>query len=180
MAAPGEIVLSGWFKAVDEGRLSRGTMNKICRVEMYNAVKSYMTDQSNDGFQLRFKNAGFSMLWLYQRSSDYQKRQLSQYKQTLPFFGPRSKNQKGIPHMRDLLKVMGTGYNITPTATQYSIKIKLTLPGARKMNQGKGRYYHDYASQLIGWEAGARWQAVKIMQVAVAGIEKQIIQNVKA
>jgi hypothetical protein len=48
------------------------------------------------------------------------------------------------------------------------------------MNQGKVRYYHDYASQLIGWEAGARWQAVKIMQVAVAGIEKQIIQNVKA
>jgi hypothetical protein len=179
MAAPGEIVLSGWFKAVDEGRLSRGTMNKICRVEMYNAVKSYMNDKSDDGFQLRFRNAGFSMLGLYQRSSDYQKRQTAQYKMTIPFYGPRSKGQRGIPHMKDLLKVMGTGYNITPTATQYSVKIKLTLPGARKMNQGKGRYYHDYASQLIGWEAGARWQAVKIVQVSIDRIEQQIIRHAK-
>jgi hypothetical protein len=120
------------------------------------------------------------MLGLWQRSSDYQKRQTAQYKMTIPFYGPRSKGQRGIPHMKDMLKVMGTGYNIGTSATQYSVKIKLTLPGARKMNQGKNRYYHDYASQLIGWEAGARWQAVKIMQVAVAGIEKQIIQNVKA
>jgi hypothetical protein len=177
MGQPGEIVLSGWFKAVDEGRLSRSMMNKICRVEMYNAVKSYMKDQSNDGFQLRFRNAGFSMLGLYQRSSDYQKRQTAQYKMTIPFYGPRSKGQRGIPHMKDLLKVMGTGYNIGTSATQYSVKIKLTLPGARKMNQGKNRYYMDYTKQLIGWDAGARWQAVKIMKISVENIEQQIAKH---
>jgi hypothetical protein len=85
----------------------------------------------------------------------------------------------GGDKMAGLLRIMGTGYNITPTATQYSIKIKLTLPGARKMNQGKGRYYHDYASQLIGWEAGARWQAVKIVQVSIDRIEQQIIRHAK-
>ena len=179
MAAPGEVVTSGWFKALEEGKFSRSTINRIFRVQMCNATKSYMTDQSNDGFQLRFKNAGFSMLGLYQRSSDYQKRQLSQYKQTLPFFGPRNKGQKGIPHMRDLLKVMGTGYNITPTSTQYSIKIKLTLPGARKMNQGQGKYYQDYASQLIGWNAGARWQVVQIMQTSIEKSLEEIIKTAK-
>jgi hypothetical protein len=74
---------------------------------------------------------------------------------------------------------MGTGYNITPTATQYSIKIKLTLPGARKMNQGKGKYYQDYASQLIGWNAGARWQAIKIMQVSVENSITEIMKYAK-
>lgn len=177
MPAPGDIVLSGWFKAVDEGRLSRANMNKICRVEMCNSVKLYMNDRTDDGFQLRFTNKGFSMLGLYQRSSAYQARQERHYGKTIPFFGPRSKNQKGIPHMRDLLKVEGTGYNIRTTSTADSIKVKLTLPGARKMNQGKTRNYHDYASQLIGWNAVAKWQAVKVMQRAVDGIEQQIIRH---
>jgi hypothetical protein len=79
--------------------------------------------------------------------------------------------------MRDLLKVMGTGYNIGTSATQYSVKIKLTLPGARKMNQGKNRYYMDYTKQLIGWDAGARWQAVKIMKISVENIEQQIAKH---
>lgn len=178
MPAHGDIVLSGWFKAVDEGRLSRANMNKICRVEMYNSVKMYMTDPTNDGFGLRFKHEGFSMLGLYKRSSAYQARQERQYRGlTIPFFGPRSKGQKGMPHMRDILKVEGTGYNIRTTSTAESIKVKLTLPGARKMNQGKTRNYHDYASQLIGWNAVAKWQAVKVMQRAVDGIEQQIIRH---
>jgi hypothetical protein len=152
-------------------------MNKICRVEMYNSVKMYMVDRSDDGFQLRFTNKGFSMLGLYQRSSAYQARQERQYGQTIPFFGPRSKGQKGMPHMRDILKVEGTGYNIRTTSTAESIKVKLTLPGARKLNQGKTRNYHDYASQLIGWNATAKWQAFKVMKRAVDGIEQQIIRH---
>jgi hypothetical protein len=179
MPAPGEIVLSGWFKAVDDGRLSRANMNKICRVEMYNSVKMYMLDRSNDGFGLRFKPEGFSMLGLYQRSSAYQERQNRVYGRTIPYFSPPSKKRRMSmsEHMATILRVEGTGYNIRTTSTAESIKVKLTLPGARKLNQGKIRNYHDYASQLIGWNAVAKWQAVKVMQRAVDGIEQQIIRH---
>ncbi len=76
MAAAGEIVLSGWFKAVDEGRLSRGTMNKICRVEMYNAVKSYMTirvttDSNCDSRMLGFQCLVFISGLVTIRSANY-------------------------------------------------------------------------------------------------------------
>lgn len=179
MSKPGEITTSGWFKAVEDGRLARGKVNTIFRVAMYNATKDYMADNSSDGFGVRFKHEGFSLLGLYERSSAYQARQNRQYRNTLPFFGPRSKGQTGMPHMRDLLKVVGSGYNITPTATQYSIKIKLTLPGARKMNQGKNKYYRDYQSQLLGWDAGARWQAVKIMNIAVHNSITEIMKHAK-
>jgi hypothetical protein len=63
--------------------------------------------------------------------------------------------------------------------TEHSIKIKLTLPGARKMNQGKGKYYQDYASQLIGWNAGARWQAVQNMQTSIEKSLEEIIKTAK-
>jgi hypothetical protein len=172
---PGELKTFGWFKAVEEGRLTKAKVNEICRTVLYYNAKSYMLGANSDEFRTRFKHSAFSELGLDQRSRGYQIKQMKAFGATRPYLSPT----KGVTvHMCDLMNVEGPmGYQIFSTSTSSRIELKITLPGARMLNAGKSKNKQQYLDQFMGWEGGARFQAKKIVENSLSDIEGAILRE---
>jgi hypothetical protein len=91
------------------------------------------------------------------------------------------KNPSGGQHMKDLLVLPGVGYSLRATSASQVAKVTLKLPGARKLNNlstgGKKPVVNaaKYREELIGFYAGARWQATEILTKALDNFKRDII-----
>lgn len=161
------IKFTGVMADLQASGISQAKINKAARTALYIAADEFFQDPQ--GFQLRFSPRAYDVLGLSKRSGYTSRFKIKIYGgRDLPNVSARGPNNKhkGDPHLRDLLKVRGTGYNLTTTAKQGVASIKMSLPGARKQNQYGQRWSEPYGRELFNMKGAQQWQTDKIMKRA--------------
>jgi hypothetical protein len=152
--------------------LAQKTINNLAKYCLYLAADEFFQDPQ--GFQLRFSPRAYSELGLSLRAPSTIKRKMKVFGgRDLPNVSPR---KKAFTHLRDLLKVRGTGYNLRESATGGVARIKMTLPGARKQNQ-YGYKWQKYGEELFTLKGAQAWQARLILKRSMELFRQQIFEE---
>ena len=175
--AKAAIFTTGLMADLSQTGLAMATMNNVAKKALYIACDEFFRDPQ--GFQLRFSPRAYTELGLSTRAPATIRRKMKVFGgRDLPNVsarGPRDK-KKDEPHLRDLLKVRGTGYNINVSAKMSLAVAKITLPGARKQNQ-YGYKWEKYGRELFTLNGAQQWQAKIIMMRAVEIFRKEIFEE---
>ncbi len=163
-----KFVSSGILADLQESGLALRKINKVAQYALYIACDEFF--KNPQGFGLRFSPRAYSELGLSPRSSWYVKRKLKVFGRDLPNVSPA---RKGANHLREILKVRGSGYNLKTTAKQSVASVKITLPGARKQNQ-YGKNWEEYGRELLTLTGKQAWQGQIIMKRALEIFRQEI------
>jgi hypothetical protein len=170
--AKAAIFTTGLMADLSQSGLAMATMNNVAKKALYIACDEFFRDPQ--GFQLRFSPRAYSELGLSTRAPATIRRKMKVFGgRDLPNVSPLA---KGSAHLRDLLKVRGTGYAINVTAKGSVASAKITLPGARKQNQ-YGYKWEKYGRELFTLSGAQQWQAKMIMMRAVEIFRKEIFEE---
>jgi hypothetical protein len=163
---------TGIMAELQASGLAQKTINDTAKMALYLAADEFFQDPQ--GFQLRFSPRAYTELGLSQRAPGTIRRKMKVFGgRDLPNVSPR---RKGSAHLREILKVRGTGYNIKTIAKQGIAEITVTLPGARKQNQ-YGYKWEKYGKELFTLTGAQTWQAQQIMKRALEIFKEQIWQE---
>lgn len=171
-----QVTLSGfWALAADHKGMAKGRINDLARAALYIAMDQFMLDRNN-GFQIRFSPTAYERLGLTRRAASTIKQKMKRWGRDLPYYSVK-KSPLGGSHIRELLQRRGVGYNIIAKSTSTKgAYVTLTLPGANKLNQLKCTDADAYRRELIGFYAGARWQADNILKDALVRFKMALIE----
>lgn len=162
---------TGIMAELQRSGLAQKLINRLAKNCLYLAADEFFQDPQ--GFQLRFSPRAYNELGLSIRASSTIKRKMKFFGRDLPNVSPR---KKGEPHLRDLLKVRGTGYNLKESSTAGAARIKITLPGARKQNQ-YGYKWQKYGEELFTLRGAQQWQAKIILSRALELFRQQVFEE---
>lgn len=166
---PASMISTGIMADLQASGLAQRTINNVAKMALYLAADEFFKDPQ--GFQLRFSPRAYSELGLSQRAASTTRRKMKVFGgRDLPNVSPR---RKGEAHLREMLKVRGTGYNIKTVAKQGIAEIAVTLPGARKQNQF-GYKWEKYGKELFTLSGAQGWQAQRIMKRALEIFKEEI------
>lgn len=173
-----KVTYTGFFAWAKDLNLAVGQINELARANLYVQVDRFMKDRN--GFSIRFSQSAYETLRLTHRCPSTVKAKMMRFGRDLPYVSTKKAPLGGM-HLRDLLKIPGTGYNITTTSAKQVARMTLTLPGAKKLNQLSPNGKHPcpnadaYRRELIGFYAGARWQATTILTKALDQFKAELI-----
>lgn len=166
---PASMTSTGIMADLQSSGLAQATINRVAKMAIYLAADEFFQDPQ--GFQLRFSPRAYSELGLSQRAPATIRRKEKVFGgRNLPNVSPR---KKGGSHLRELLKVRGTGYNIKSTAKMGLAEITIALPGARKQNQ-YGYKWEKYGRELFTLTGAQGWQAQRIIKRALEIFKEEI------
>ena len=170
--AKATIATTGLLADLSQSGLAMKTINNVAKKALYIAIDEFFRDPQ--GFQLRFSPRAYTELGLSPRAPATIRRKMKVFGgRDLPNVSPMA---KGSAHLRDLLKVRGTGYAINVTAKGSIAAAQVTLPGARKQNQ-YGYKWEKYGRELFTLSGAQQWQAKMIMMRAVEIFRKGIFEE---
>jgi hypothetical protein len=175
-----QVTLNGFWAMAAEYKIKGARqINEWARISLYKAMDNFMLDRQN-GFQIRFSPTAYDRLQLTRRATETVKQKMRKFGgRDLPYVSIK-KNPLGGMHMRELLQRRGVGYNITATSTgTKGAFVTLTLPGANKLNQLKCADADAYRRELIGFHAGAKWQADNILKDAIIYFRESLNNLIK-
>jgi hypothetical protein len=166
-----------WVKP-DQGRKAVADLRWAIAEAHKTAYREYMTGRLTANFRERLEPSAFGVYGMTSRSAKYQKAQLKKLGSIYPYYSPRGMDFGAIAkalanptidlkriaramvqsmssgmHMRDLIRIQGSGWNVRFTVTSKYVRSVLRLPGARALNKG-GSKNAIYRQQLADLSMG--------------------------
>jgi hypothetical protein len=175
---PAKVKYTGFFAWLHNFNVTVKQINELAQANLYVQEDRFMKDRN--GFSIRFSQSAYSRLALTKRTPATILRKMKRFGRDLPYHSIL-KNPSGGQHMKDLLVLPGVGYSLRATSASQVAKVTLKLPGARKLNNlstgGKKPVVNaaKYREELIGFYAGARWQATEILTKALDNFKRDVI-----
>jgi hypothetical protein len=171
--------LWAWLDAHPDA-IGRRRIKELSVEAQQEAWADFMAGKSEDaGIGLRFSPRGWDALGLTHRGAKYEARKAKKMGgRNLPYVSPNNG-----PHMRDLLKVRGAGYNVASgrdAAGPGGVRTTLTLPGARgtlnRIAKAQGAIYRREFLQL---QERARHQGTAILNEAVKLFMSKLLAEIE-
>lgn len=135
----GGVFAVAWAK--DGPRLYRRIGNRI----MKEILVEWINRKTQGGLGAHFREEFASSLGMTPRGKFYERRKLRRRGRVDPFYSPGA--SKG-GHLRDLIKQPGSGYRMSAPRGQ-QIAIRVTFPGARKLNLIRSPYGAKYRAEFL-------------------------------
>lgn len=152
--------LFAWIEQNSQG-VTVDRLHALMREAQHEAWMEFVTGKTqSDGLPGRFSPKAWDLLGLTRRSKSYEQRKMRVFGgRDVPYTSPR---KGGTAHMRDLLKVKGSGFNLTPRSGGDVVTTTLKLPGARILNFVRNPQGAIYRSEFLQLTARARAEGDQI------------------
>ena len=170
--------LWAWLEAHPDA-IGRRRIRELAIQSQEQAWAEFMAGKSEDaGIGLRFSPRGWDALGLTARGAKYERYKAKKMGgRNLPYVSPGNG-----PHLRDLLKVKGPGYAITPGRGEGpgGVSTTLKLPGARILNRIRKPKGEIYRAEFLQLKERARHQGTAIVNRAVQIFMAKLLAEIEA